>query len=417
MLFVAAVAVLLYRVTTAEQRNHYLRIALANVQQFRAAATRPRPELDAFEAALKTRSGRALLTPALVALLVFATVTGWQPSTGIRTTNGEWWRLLTATFAHPNFLQLLINAAALYQVGTVVERLAGRAVLAIAFFSAAVIAGLASIAVQPVAPASGATGALLGVYGALAAAVILSRRTGEVPEEFRITIPLLTVRRIATVALVVFLVNAVAGAVPLAGQLAGLAVGLACGLAMMRGIAESTPPAPRMAATAAATFVLALVTAWPLNGISDVRPEIANVVDTEKKTSAAYLAAMEKLQKGKATVGVVAQLIDGTISQELEAADARLKALKKVPPEHQALVNDAEEFLRLRAESWRLRSASLRASQKAPTRKQRVDGDLAEDAAWRLRAEAQFRSNRAAIGKAEAVERSSREVLARLTPE
>ncbi len=415
LLFVIALAALSYRVTTTEDRVRYFQIALANFHQVKAAATKPRPDLDAFNAALRSRTNRALLTPAMVALCGVALVMHWDPSTGIHTTNGEWWRLLTSPFAHPTLLQLAINAAALYQVGQIVERLAGRAVFAIAFFSAAIAAGIASIAAQPVAPISGATGGILGIYGVLAAVVMLSRRATEVPDEFRVTIPTLALRRVATVAIVVVVINALVGAVPLAGQFAALAAGLGCGLALMRGVAESIPPPPRTAATAAGVAVLAIVAAWPLNGIADVRPAVASVVETEDRTNAAYLAAMEGLKKNKTTIDAVAQLIDGTISQELQDADARLKALKKVPPEHQALVNDAEEFLRLRTESWRLRSASLRASHKTPTRK-RTDDDLSADAAWRVRLEAQFRSNRAAVGKAEAMERSSLEVLARLKP-
>lgn len=414
-LFVAALGVLLFRVTTPEDRDHYLKIGLATFQQLKAAATKPRPELETFDAELRSRTARALAAPAMVALCGVALVLHWDGSVGTRTTNGEWWRLLTSIFAHPTLLQLAINAGALYQVGQIIERLAGRAVMALAFLSAAVLAGVASIAVQPVAPTGGTTGGILGLYGVLIAAVILSRRAADVPDEFRITIPTLAIRRIAIVGTLVIIINALAGAVPLAGQLAGLAAGLACGLALMRGTAESTPPAPRIAATAAGAVILAIATAWPLNGIADVRPEIARIVDTEDRTNAAYLAAMEGLKKGKTTVDGVAQLIDGTISPELEAVDARLKALRKVPPEHQGLVNDAEEFLRLREESWRLRSASLRESRKTPTRK-RTEDDLSADAAWRMRVEKQFRSTRAAIGKAEAVERSSLEVLARLKP-
>jgi hypothetical protein len=181
----------------------------------------------------------------------------------------------------------------------------------------------------------------------------------------------------------------------------------------MRGVTESAPPAPRVAATAAAGLVLTIALGWPLHGIADVRPEIARVLAAEDHTATAYQSALEALKKGKSSVDEVAQLIDGTITQELKDTDARLKALKKVPPEHQAMVNDAQEFLRLRAESWRLRSESLRAAHKTPTRK-RTDDNLSADAAWRVRVEAQFRSTRAAIGKAEAVERSSLEVLSRL---
>src|SRR5215471_11207292 len=109
LIFVVATVVLLYRVTTSETRIHYLKIALAGVHQLRASATRPRPELEALEATLGARGGRPLLTPALIAVCVAALVLGWEPSTGIRTTNGQWWRLLTAPFVHPTLLQIAIN--------------------------------------------------------------------------------------------------------------------------------------------------------------------------------------------------------------------------------------------------------------------------------------------------------------------
>jgi hypothetical protein len=37
----------------------------------------------------------------------------------------------------------------------------------------------------------------------------------------------------------------------------------------------------------------------------------------------------------------------------------RLRALHDVPPEHQSLIATAEEFLKLRDESWQLRAAAL----------------------------------------------------------
>jgi hypothetical protein len=53
-------------------------------------------------------------------------------------------------------------------------------------------------------------------------------------------------------------------------------------------------------------------------------------------------------------------MIDSAIVPELHAADARLKAFDRVPAEHQPLVASAEEYLRLRHESWRIRADALR---------------------------------------------------------
>jgi hypothetical protein len=46
----------------------------------------------------------------------------------------------------------------------------------------------------------------------------------------------------------------------------------------------------------------------------------------------------------------------------LRQAHARLKAVNGVPAEHRPMVADAEEYFRLRDESWRLRADALRKS-------------------------------------------------------
>ena len=54
------------------------------------------------------------------------------------------------------------------------------------------------------------------------------------------------------------------------------------------------------------------------------------------------------------------KLIELTIVPELQAAEKRVTALESVPKEQQPLVTHAEEYLRLRSESWRLRSEGLK---------------------------------------------------------
>src|SRR3954468_19393497 len=81
LLLVLALAGLLYRLTTSEDRARYLHLAVENFHQLRASATRPRPELDAFDAALRARTGQPFLTLALVAICGAALVMGWEPST------------------------------------------------------------------------------------------------------------------------------------------------------------------------------------------------------------------------------------------------------------------------------------------------------------------------------------------------
>ena len=106
----------------------------------------------------------------------------------------------------------------------------------------------------------------------------------------------------------------------------------------------------------------------------------------------------------------LAQLAEQTIVPELQAADARLQALRHVPPEHQPLVTDAREYLRLRCASWCVRADATRVSGKAPNRP--ADGQV--DARWRLQAEKQHRSNLNVAGKAEGAERGALEAFERV---
>jgi hypothetical protein len=82
-------------------------------------------------------------------------------------------------------------------------------------------------------------------------------------------------------------------------------------------------------------------------------------VDLEDRTSRAYKAAVDQFKLGAMTAEALAQVINRTIMPELQAARSRLKALAGVPPEHQPLVAHADEYLRLRDESWRLRADGL----------------------------------------------------------
>jgi hypothetical protein len=54
------------------------------------------------------------------------------------------------------------------------------------------------------------------------------------------------------------------------------------------------------------------------------------------------------------------KLIEQTIVPELQAAEKRVTALESVPKQQQPLVTHAGEYLRLRSESWLLRSEGLK---------------------------------------------------------
>lgn len=85
------------------------------------------------------------------------------------TTEGQWWRMLSATFLHGGLIHVAFNMYALYSFGIMAERLFGsRAFLGIYLLSG--LAGSAgTLLFSPTAVGVGASGAIFGIMGALIA--------------------------------------------------------------------------------------------------------------------------------------------------------------------------------------------------------------------------------------------------------
>jgi rhomboid protease GluP len=91
---------------------------------------------------------------------------------------GDWWRIFSAAFLHAGWLHIATNMFALYQVGTFVELLYGRARMAIIYVLAIVGSGIAVYYFSYDAPTVGASGAIFGLFGALMAAGVRLGKTG-----------------------------------------------------------------------------------------------------------------------------------------------------------------------------------------------------------------------------------------------
>jgi len=433
MLLLVVLGYLGYRLTSPEDRARYVGVAMGFVRRLKVAAIEPGPEYESFRDALRARTRRVLVTPALVAVNVIVvagmlfgtraisdpdTLVAWGASLGTRTTNGEWWRLVTSTFVHTSTLHLLVDVAVLIQLGAVLERLAGRLAFTGVYLSAGVFAALISLSSHPVAVTEGASGAIMGLYGLLFATLIwqlfLRRREDRPPDanesaDSAVTIPPMAMKRLGAGA-AMFLVYSALSGLAHAAELSSLVVGLAYGLVLARRVCEKKPSPRLVGAAMVATVVIAAAFAMPLRNIADVTPEIIRVVATEERTAAAYQAADDAFKRQRMTAEALAQLAERTIVAELQAVDERLKALVNVPPEHQGLVTDAREYLRLRSASWRARADAIRRANADP----HEAPEAAADASRRLHREARFRSNRTAMGKAEGAERASLEVFQRI---
>jgi rhomboid protease GluP len=89
----------------------------------------------------------------------------------------DWWRVLTFSFLHLNWLHLALNVAALLWLGRMVERRLGALRLTAIVAASAVASGTAGMLLGRFLPTSGiAVGASGAICGLLAAAVMLAFR-------------------------------------------------------------------------------------------------------------------------------------------------------------------------------------------------------------------------------------------------
>jgi hypothetical protein len=180
-----------------------------------------------------------------------------------------------------------------------------------------------------------------------------------------LTIPLNVTKRLVPVAAIFVLYKLTTTGLLNAAALTALVCGLVGGVVVARDVNERTPPIRRLWAAMAIVVTIVTIHAVimlhrPLEEATDVRPEIARVIAVENHTAGLYEHEVDRFRKGRITAAALAEVIEQTIVPELHVVAGRLHALDDVPPEHQPLIATAEEFLKLRDESWRLRAAALR---------------------------------------------------------
>jgi rhomboid protease GluP len=97
--------------------------------------------------------------------------------------DGQWFRLVSATFLHGGLLHLYLNGIALYSLGTLLEVMLGSDGFALVYLVSGGVAALASTALGRAPLSVGASGAIFGLLGALAAIHLRFRR--DLPAGFR----------------------------------------------------------------------------------------------------------------------------------------------------------------------------------------------------------------------------------------
>ena len=195
---------------------------------------------------------------------------GWAANAGTLTLNGDWWRLLTATFVHANLPHVALNLWALWNVGRLCERLYGRWTYLTVYLLLGIVASMASVVWDANRISVGASGAIFGLLGALLAYLMLSA--------WRVPTAIIKAYRWSTAAFVV--INLGAGAVDFtvdnAAHVGGLVAGLLAGAILVAhqrsGVIGTVRPA-RLAVATVALVLVGLLGVWFSRGGTATTPE------------------------------------------------------------------------------------------------------------------------------------------------
>jgi membrane associated rhomboid family serine protease len=94
---------------------------------------------------------------------------------GHEVADGEWWRLVTSAFLHASFLHIAFNMYALWLIGGALERYLGPARMLAIYFSAVLWGSAGALIFSPNSLTVGASG---GVFGLMAAMLVVERQQG-----------------------------------------------------------------------------------------------------------------------------------------------------------------------------------------------------------------------------------------------
>jgi rhomboid protease GluP len=268
---------------------------------------------------------------------------------GPLTLQGQWWRLVSATFVHIGFVHLAFNMWCLWSLGNVAERMFGNFTFFWIYLLSGIGGSLASLIWHPSIVSAGASGAIFGIAGALASMLYFGH----------ILVPRQVVRELLSSLAFFVGFNLLFGfllqGIDNAGHIGGLVVGLGLGAALHRPLPQGRRPWHRFLAVPATALLFAAVARIAVEkGVDD--PELmaarARQLESEGKADAAVseleraLALDPDFTEGQIQLGLV-HLQAGRFAEAIPALE-RAAALSPKSAEIRTTLG----FAYLRAERY-----------------------------------------------------------------
>jgi rhomboid protease GluP len=312
----------------------------------------------------------------------------WGANFGMKTTEGEWWRLLTCVFVHIGFVHLLSNMWALVTAGPLVERMLGNIGFLVLYVVAGLCGSLASLFWNPLLVSAGASGAIFGVYGGLLALLLL--HGGSIPTK------ILTQLRNSGLGFVAF--NLYLGLqvpnIDHAAHVGGLVGGFLGGLVLGQPITpEALARRPRRnVLTAGLGLVLVVagfvvISAWHgdvVANLANVQSELNRFESVERKALDTVNGAVAKSERQELTNAAFVDLLERDVLPPWKAQRERLAALKQLPAPLQSRIASFVQYMTLREEGWTLLVEAIREGSDDKVKQAMTKQKLADEAVKRL---------------------------------
>jgi rhomboid protease GluP len=226
------------------------------------------------------------------------------------TTDGEWWRLVTAMFLHFGLLHIAANMVCLYQA-RVVELLFGRAPFAVIYLLAGIVGGIASMARHPLTVSAGASGAVFGIFGAFGGFLVVRRSS--MPQDVW--------RRTSKGMLMFVAINAAIGlSVPridLTGHIGGLVVGFLIGIAFLWRTSGDQPSRGRTLMVAGIGLAVAIASTFAIPHTSRLGYDVVLALPLLERIERVETACIDKVNEIKSRERA-GQIDDANMAMELE---------------------------------------------------------------------------------------------------
>jgi rhomboid protease GluP len=286
----------------------------------------------------------------------------WGANYGPLTLHGQWWRLVTAAFAHAGLLHLGFNMYCLFRVGFFAERIFGNARFAAIYLLSGIGGNLASLYWHPMVAGVGASGAVFGVYGAVLGFMVAQPNL----------LPLARAQALTKDVLVFIGINFVYGItapkIDMAAHIGGLVTGFVLSAALGRTLSLPKTGLWSQTVAAAAVVLIAVAAGAGLASripmVDDYLAEIKRLVSVEQTSLKLFNESLLKWKRKEVNPAELAGIINRQLLPPWNQERERITKLR-IPREETRVIDRLKklsEYMALRADGWTLMARGLAAN-------------------------------------------------------